>query len=95
MGMSGSASFQRASLHSRNRYLLDLLLCRSQRNQGYTDDDERSHAHQFSAWDQIAESACTPITAASAKLDHGVKDCLNLALCGNQHNPMPMTMTAA
>jgi hypothetical protein len=31
------------------------LLCRSQHDQGYTDDDERRHAQQFSAWDQIAE----------------------------------------
>jgi hypothetical protein len=26
-----------------------------QHDQGYPDDNERSHAQQFSAWDQIAE----------------------------------------
>src|SRR5438477_5224789 len=44
-----------ASLHNGCGYPLDWLFRRSQRDQGYTDDNEGSHAQQFSAWDQIAE----------------------------------------
>jgi hypothetical protein len=32
---------------------LDWLLCRSQRDERYTDDCEHDHSHQFSAFDHI------------------------------------------
>ena len=41
--------FLESSLRKGCRYPLDSLLRRSQRDQGYTDYDERSHAPQFSA----------------------------------------------
>jgi hypothetical protein len=47
--------FPDCELHNRCRYPLHWLLCRSQHDQDYTDDDERSHPHQFCACDQIAE----------------------------------------
>jgi hypothetical protein len=41
--------------------------------QGYTDDDERSHAQQLSAWGSDCRNACTAIRAAWTKLDHALK----------------------
>src|ERR1700730_3927298 len=55
IGMSGSAFRRSASLRTGCGSQFSGLLCRSQIDQGYTDDDEDSHAHQFTACDQIKE----------------------------------------
>jgi hypothetical protein len=44
------------SLRNGCGYLLDSLLCRSQHNQGYTENNKGSHAHEFSAWNYITHS---------------------------------------
>src|ERR1700745_3789923 len=49
MGMSGRRSSRLRGLRHDGRSSLDWLHCRSQRDQGCTDDDKDSHADQFSA----------------------------------------------
>ena len=51
--MSRSPSLRSASLRTGYRCLLGTLLCWRERDQGCANDNEGSHAQQFSAWNQI------------------------------------------
>jgi hypothetical protein len=48
--------FATGCLDSDHRRFLNRVLCRSQRDQGYTDDDEHSRPAQFPVCDQISKS---------------------------------------